>query len=114
MAEARNEEIEQKDWKPESVGNDATMKEHSHKEYEARDTKSPPSDPGPGGGDPPPPGTGQSTTRRGEDVGREEGKEFKDLGKNQADRPYGTNDPDDTGVAGGGPTSEDMPNLQHP
>lgn len=114
MAEAQNSEIEQKGWKPDGVGNDSTMKDNAHKEYEARDTTPPPSDPGQGGGKPPPAGTGESTTRRGEDVGEQDGKEFEDLGKNKADRPYGTNDPEDIGVAGSAPISEDMPHLQHP
>lgn len=118
MADTRKPQNEQDEdvrgWTTERVGNDATMKEHSHKEYEARDTVPPPSDPGSGGGEPPPAGTGESTTRRGEDVHREDGREFEDLGKNKAGRPYGTNDPDDIGVANQKPISEDMPNLQHP
>jgi hypothetical protein len=111
----QNEQDEDRGWSTERVGNDATMKEHSHKEYEARDTAEPPSDPGPGGGSPPPSDTGESTTRRGEDVQRQEGREFEELGKNNAGRPYGTNDPDDFGATGGKkPISEDMPDVQHP
>lgn len=101
-------------WTTEPVGNDSTMKENSHKEYEARATTPPPSDPGPGGGKPPPEGVGESTTRRGENVHREDGKEFQDLGENAVGRPFGTNDPEAIGVDGQKPISEDMPNLRHP
>lgn len=101
-------------WSEDRVGNDATMKEPSHKEYEAHDTTPPPSDPGPGGGKPPPAGTGESSTRRGEDVHAEDGKEFEDHGKNQAGRPYGNNEKDEIGVADGDTVSDDMQKLQHP
>ena len=103
------------EWNEGRTGPDNTMKEPSHKEYEARDTTPPPSDPGSGGGTPPPAGTGESTTRRGEDVGRQEGKEFQDLGKNKADRPYGTNADDEIGIDGAGddPVAGGT-KLQHP
>ncbi len=101
-------------WNADRVGNDATMKEHSHKEYEARDTKRPPSDPGQGGGSPPPQGTGESTTRGGEDVSSQEGREFEHKGTSGADRPVGTHDPEDIGVANKPNIDGDMPNVQHP
>ena len=114
MTKPANEQNEDRGWSDERVGTDATMKEHSHKEYEARENTSPPSDPGPGGGKEPPAGVDESTTRRGEDVARQEGKEFQQTGKNAAGRPEGRNNPDDIGVDGGGPISEDMPTGQHP
>ena len=55
------------------------MKEHSHKEREAHDTKDIGKDAGPGDGKFPPEGVGESTTCRGEDVHREDGREFQEL-----------------------------------
>ena len=100
-------------WTTEPVGNNATMKEHSHKEYEALDT-APVPDPGPGDGKEPPEGVGESTTRRGEDVHREDGRDFQEVGKTKMGRPIGTSDQEDFGVAGQKPISEDMPNVTRP
>ena len=107
------EESDVRGWTTEPVGNDATMKEHSHKEYEARDT-APPPDPGPGKGQPPPEGVGESTGRRGEDVHRTDGTDVVDKGENRIGRPIGGSDPENIGIDGQTPISEDMPNLQHP
>ena len=101
-------------WTTEAVGNDATMKEHSHKEYEGHDTKDMGKDAEAGDGKFPPEGVGESTTRRGEDVHREEGREFEELGQNAVGRPYGTNNPETVGVDRKKPISHDMPNLQAP
>jgi hypothetical protein len=100
-------------WTTERVGNDATMKDHSHKEYEARD-KAPMSDPGPTTGQEPPAGVGDSQTRRGEDVHRQDGREFQQKGETPIGRPIGTSDPEKVGVAGEKPIDPDMPNVQHP
>lgn len=99
-------------WTTEPVGNDATMKEASRKEYEALDTTPPPGDVGPGGGKLPNEGVGESTGRRGEEIHLEEGREFEELGKDAVGRPHGTHDPEEIGVDGQKPISEDMPNVR--
>jgi hypothetical protein len=100
-------------WTTEPVGDNATMKDASHKEYEAHDT-APPKDPGPGGGKQAPEDVGESTTRRGEDVHRQEGRDFEETGKNAVGRPIGKSDPEAIGIDGQKPIDEDMPDLQHP
>ena len=119
MAEAKPQsqqdtpEGNKRGWTTEPVGDNATMKDVSHKEYEARDT-APVKDPGPGGGEPPPDGTGESITRRGEDVHKQDGKDFEDTGENQVGRPIGKSNPEDIGIAGQKPIDKDSPELQHP
>ena len=54
-------------------------------------------------------GVGESTTRRGEDVAKDDGREFKSQGKKGADRPMGSRDPDESGVATSKNLDEDMP-----
>ena len=114
MSDPKIREENTGEWSEERSGTDNTMKEPSHKEYEAHDNAHPPSDPGPGGGKQPPEGVGESTTRRGEDVGKQEGRDFETIGKNKADRPIGVSDPDDIGVGGRKPKDDDMPNLSTP
>ena len=55
-------------------------------------------------------GAGESTTRRGEDVAEEDGREFKDLGTKGANRPVGELK-DQPGAAPSEPIDEDMPNM---
>ena len=57
-----------------------------------------------------PKGSGESTTRRGEDVAEQDGREFESRGKKGADRPVGdmTEQP---GAAPSEPIDEDMPNM---
>lgn len=100
-------------WTTEPVGNDATMKEPSHKEYEAHDT-APMSDPGPNTGKAPAADVGESMTRRGEDVHGEDGREVQGKGETPIGRPIGTFDPEDKGVDGQKPIDDDMPGLQSP
>jgi hypothetical protein len=57
-----------------------------------------------------PQGVGESTTRRGEDVAKEEGREFESKGKKGADRPVGEMT-DQPGAAPSKPIDEDMPNM---
>jgi hypothetical protein len=58
-----------------------------------------------------PKGVGESTTRRGEEVSKEEGREFEDRGKKGADRPVGDMT-DPPGAAPSKPIDEDMPDVQ--
>jgi hypothetical protein len=62
-----------------------------------------------------PKGVGESTTRRGEDVMKEEGSEpgrHPNQGTSGADRPYGSSDARaSTGVDPQDPIQEDMPNM---
>jgi hypothetical protein len=66
--------------------------------------------------DAPPPGVGQSQTRRGEDVVKQEGVEAgrKDLGtKGESQRPYGTVEAGEgAGVKPSEPVDESMPDIQ--
>ena len=57
-----------------------------------------------------PKGVGESTTRRGEDVAKEDGREFEHKGTKGADRPVGerTGQP---GAAPSKPIDEDMPDM---
>ena len=57
-----------------------------------------------------PKGVGESTTRRGEDIAEEEGREFEGKGKKGADRPVGDLK-DQPGAAPSKPIDEDMPNT---
>ena len=57
-----------------------------------------------------PKGVGDSTTRRGEDVSEEDGREFESKGTKGADRPVGEMT-DQPGVAPSEPIDEDMPNM---
>ena len=57
-----------------------------------------------------PKGSGESTTRRGEDVADEEGREFESKGKKGADRPVGDLK-EQPGAAPSEPIDEDMPNM---
>ena len=52
----------------------------------------------------------ESTTRRGEDVAREEGREIKEKGTKGANRPVGERK-NDAGAAPSEPIDEDMPNM---
>jgi len=59
-------------------------------------------------------GVGESTTRRGEDVIKEEGSEpgrQPNEGTKGANRPYGTSDGANTGVDPQGAIDEDSPNM---
>jgi hypothetical protein len=56
-----------------------------------------------------PKGVGDSTTRRGEDEAKDDGREFKSQGKKGADRPVGSRDPDESGVATSENIDKDMP-----
>lgn len=53
-------------------------------------------------------GAGDSTTRRGEDVAGDDGRDFKSKGTKGADRPVGEL-ADQPGVAPSEPIDEDMP-----
>lgn len=97
----------------EPAGNDTTMKDNAHKE-QVPEASPIPGDPGPNKGKPPPEGTGESTGRRGEDVHRQDGREFEELGQTPVGRPYGTNHPETVGVDGKKNISEDMPDVQAP
>jgi hypothetical protein len=57
-------------------------------------------------------GVGESTTKRGEEYGAEgeEGRETQGT-QGESDRPYGTTEPDSTGVDQQGPIDEESPNL---
>jgi hypothetical protein len=57
-----------------------------------------------------PKGVGESTTRRGEDVSAEDGREFEHKGTKGADRPVGEMD-DQPGAAPSEPIDEGMPNM---
>jgi len=57
-----------------------------------------------------PKGTGDSTTRRGEDVAAEEGREFEHKGTKGADRPVGEM-AEQPGAAPSEPIDDDMPNM---
>lgn len=57
-----------------------------------------------------PKGAGESTTRRGEDVAEQDGREFESQGKKGADRPVGDMI-DQPGVAPSNPIDDDMPNM---
>ena len=60
-----------------------------------------------------PKGVGESTTRRGEDVADQEGREFEDAGtQGPSKRPVGTTDPDKDGAAPSKPIDKDMPDVQ--
>lgn len=56
-------------------------------------------------------GVGESTTRRGEDVAEEDGREFEGKGTKGANRPVGTRDSDQSGVAPSKPIDKDMPDT---
>jgi len=56
-----------------------------------------------------PKGVGDSTTRRGEDVAKEDGREFESEGTKGANRPVGSRDTDKSGVAPSKAIDEDMP-----
>jgi len=58
-----------------------------------------------------PKGAGDSTTRRGEDVAKDDGREFESQGTKGADRPVGSRDPDKSGAAPSKPIDEDMPDT---
>lgn len=55
-------------------------------------------------------GVGESTTRRGEDVATEEGREFESQGTKGANRPVGDMK-DQPGAAPSKPIDEDMPDM---
>jgi len=55
-----------------------------------------------------PKGVGESTTRRGEDVSKKDGREFEGRGTKGADRPVGDMT-DPPGVNPSKPIDEDMP-----
>ena len=57
-----------------------------------------------------PKGVGDSTTRRGEDVADEDGREFESKGTKGANRPVGDLK-DQPGAAPSKPIDEDMPNT---
>lgn len=57
-----------------------------------------------------PKGVGESTTRRGEDVAKEDGREFESKGTKGANRPVGDLK-DQPGVAPSEPIDESMPNT---
>ena len=57
-----------------------------------------------------PKGVGESTTRRGEDIAQQEGREFESKGKKGADRPVGDRT-DQPGAAPSKPIDDDMPNM---
>jgi len=57
-----------------------------------------------------PKGVGESTTRRGEDVSAQEGREFEHKGTKGADRPVGEMT-DQPGAAPSEPIDDDMPNM---
>ena len=57
-----------------------------------------------------PKGAGESTTRRGEDVADEEGREFEHKGTKGADRPVGDME-EQPGVAPSNPIDEESPNT---
>jgi hypothetical protein len=57
-----------------------------------------------------PKGVGESTTRRGEDVAEEEGREFKEKGTKGAGRPVGEME-DQPGAAPSRPIDDDMPDM---
>lgn len=56
-------------------------------------------------------GVGESTTRRGEDVAKEDGREFESQGTKGADRPVGSRDTDKSGAAPSKPIDKDMPDA---
>ncbi len=58
-----------------------------------------------------PKGVGDSTTRRGEDVADEDGREFESKGTKGADRPVGGTK-DQPGVAPSKSKDDDMPDVQ--
>ena len=57
-----------------------------------------------------PKGVGESTTRRGEEIAEQDGREFETTGTKGADRPVGemANEP---GAAPSKPIDEDMPDM---
>jgi hypothetical protein len=57
-----------------------------------------------------PKGVGESTTRRGEEIADEDGREFEHKGTKGADRPFGEKK-DQPGVAPSEPIDEEMPNM---
>jgi hypothetical protein len=57
-----------------------------------------------------PKGVGESTTRRGEEISQQDGREFKSKGTKGADRPVGET-ADQPGAAPSEPIDEDMPNM---
>ena len=57
-----------------------------------------------------PMGVGDSTTRRGEDISQQEGREFETTGKKGADRPVGKM-AEQPGAAPSKPIDEDMPDM---
>lgn len=57
-----------------------------------------------------PKGVGDSTTRRGENISEQEGREFEHKGTKGADRPVGEMT-DQPGVAPSEPIDEEMPNM---
>ena len=57
-----------------------------------------------------PKGVGESTTRRGEEVSQQEGREFETTGKKGADRPVGEMK-EQPGAAPSKPIDEDMPDM---
>jgi hypothetical protein len=58
-----------------------------------------------------PKGVGDSTTRRGEDVAQQDGREFETTGKKGADRPVGEM-AEEPGVAPSKPVDDDMQDVQ--
>jgi hypothetical protein len=106
-------------WAPDAPGSGEAKEravEGHQKAFEAHDTQE--GSRGEGGQDPsfPPEGVGESITRRGEDVIKEEGGEpgRHDLGtQGETERPVGTSTARaSTGVDPQDVTDEDMPNLQ--
>ena len=57
-----------------------------------------------------PKGVGESTTRRGEDIAEQDGRDFESKGKKGADRPVGDL-AEQPGAAPSKPIDEDMPNT---
>jgi hypothetical protein len=57
-----------------------------------------------------PKGVGESTTRRGEEISQQDGREFETTGKKGADRPVGRM-PEQPGAAPSKPIDEDMPDM---
>jgi hypothetical protein len=111
---------EQHGWAEDVGGASDEVKQSGNRAFEGRDTqegsKGTGPDPGaPGSGpDQAPEGVGESISRRGEDVKKQEGEEGRtDQGtKGKSERPYGTSDTDDdTGVGEQGPIDEESPNL---
>jgi hypothetical protein len=105
-------------WAPDAAGTgpakDRAVEGHK-KAFEANPTQDEAAGAARQGPDLTPEGTGESTTRRGEDVAGEEGKERgrQDTGtQGQSDRPVGQSDArDSTGVDPQNPIDEEAPRL---